>query len=136
MFANKYMSINQNPNNKIKLQFLAEIEFGNAKTKDCRNYGICRIFPVGKGEVLRRCTCGWAQAIITVFDKNQCEIHFLKGTINPFTYKRNFSNKLFIMEDDFQWDFFQKERIYIPSGQYLIIENNSLLKIDFRKTLK
>ncbi len=126
-------SIGEKNKTGIQAQFLAEVEFGNPRTKDCRNFGICRVYPMGLDHKITTCKCKFAQAIITILDNDKVELDFLKSTITPTTYKLFFGGNYFLIPTDFRYDFF-KDKAYsfhIASGSYPIIENDSLIKVIF-----
>jgi len=115
---------------KIKTQFLAEVVFGRP-SKECVNFGICRIEALG--ELPKDCSCKsqCAQGIVSIFNPTHIEIDFLKSTINTTTYQQYFADKRFIIEEEF----LHKEEncsFYIGVGNYPIIENDSLIKVIFR----
>ena len=111
-------------NNNTFLQFIAEVEFG-IPSKDCRNFGICRINIYGEYGNCKHA----AQAIVSIFNQN-IELDFLKSTINSATYKKFFSKERFLVVEEF---LYKKGNysFYIRKGNYPIIENDSLIKVVF-----
>jgi len=117
---------------KIKSQFLAEVVFGRP-SKDCVNFGICRIESLGAPSKNCNCKSQCSQGIVSIFNPTHIEIDFLKSTVNATTYQQFFANKRFIVEEKF---LYQKENcsFYIGVGNYPIIENDSLIKVIFSST--
>jgi len=119
-----------NKGNKIKAQFLAAVVFGRP-SKDCINFGICRIdsfaYPVSN----RACKSADAQAVVTIFEQDYVELDFLKASLNKVAYQKFFTKKTFLIEEDFS----QKtanQHIYIAKGLYPIREDNSTIKVIFQ----
>lgn len=119
-----------NKQKKIKTQFLAEVVFGRP-SKDCINFGICRIsifkYPTSN------CVCKGAntQAVVTIFEQNYIELDFLKASMSKTIYQKFFGRKKFIVEEDFLKET-TNQRIYIAKGIYPIRENNTLIKVIFQ----
>ena len=117
---------------KIKTQFLAEVVFGRP-SKDCVNFGICRIESLGAPPKNCNCKDQCSQGIVSIFNERYVEVDFLKSTVNDTTYQQFFANKRFIVEEEF---LHKKEdcSFYIGVGNYPIIENDSLIKVIFSNT--
>lgn len=114
----------------IKSQFIAEVEFG-MPSKQCRNFGICRITPIGGEKPLQDFSNSQAVAIVTIFDQHIIELDFLRCTINATDYRMFFSKGSFLVEEDYD----HSKRSGTPNqftvlkGQYMVDENNSLIKV-------
>jgi len=118
---------------EIKTQFLADVEFG-ILSKNCRNFGICRIIPVGSIQQVdekKRCKTVSIKAIITLYNKKHVELDFLKFTISPQVYQKFFRDNYFLIEETFQDNFFADLNYHctILPGKYETIETNGLIKI-------
>ncbi len=114
----------------IKTQFIAEVEFGRP-SKDCRNFGICRIHPVGEYQKICTCSEEHTFAIVTVFDQNYVEFDFLRQSICSNDYKKFFSKGKFKVEEDFKYVQAEDDahHFIIAKGEYYIFEDNSIIKI-------
>ena len=120
----------------IKAQFLAEVQFG-MPSKNCANYGICRLVPLGTNPIEDLCTlCKKIKClgIITVFKHKHIEMDFLKKDISAALYKKYFAKKTFLIQEDFLYQEPLCE-IAITKGNYPIEENNSLIKVIFHPVL-
>jgi len=100
-------------------------------SKECVNFGICRIEAIGAIPMDCSCKSQCSRAIVSVFNTSSIEIDFLKSTIDTATYQQHFANKRFIIEEEF---LHKKENttFYIGVGNYPIIENDSLIKVIFQ----
>ena len=115
---------------QIKSQFLAEVEFG-MPSKQCRNFGICRIMPLGEEDRLKDFDCSKAVAIVTVFDQSTIELDFLRCTVSSIDYEIFFSKGRFLVEEEYRYtaEGLENRHFNVQKGQYLISENNSLIKV-------
>ena len=116
---------------KIKAQFFAEVEFG-ILSKDCVNYGICRITTMSEKGLCKK--CNHSTAIITVFDENHVEFNFLKHSITTATYKKYFSRKIFIVNECYinqEKEGNEGVKFKIKKGKYTVSEDASFFKIKF-----
>jgi len=124
----------------IKLQFMAGIELG-VPSKDCKNFGICRITPVGKTNALpnrskEECGCGdQCRGVVTVLESNEVEICFLRKTINSADYSKYFMSGYFLVEEDhsFPDENNLPEQIQIFKGEYPVSIDASLIRVVFNK---
>lgn len=114
---------------KIKSQFFAEVEFG-IPSKNCVNYGICRITIMSSKNLCRK--CNHSTAIITVFSEEYVEFNFLKKSIPKTIYENYFSRKIFIVQETYESKE-AEERINfrVLKGKYSIYEDASFFKIKF-----
>ena len=134
----KYRSKLYNKFAAIKLQFFAGIELG-VPSKDCRNFGICRITPVGELEspadrLGKRCGCNQCKGVITVLENNDVEISFLRKTITASDYNKYFVSGYFLVDEDhsFPGENGEPDQIQIQKGKYPVSIDTSLIKIAFR----
>ena len=119
-----------NQEKKIKTQFLAEVVFGRP-SKDCTNFGICRIDYFGSPTKNCNCKNADAQAIVSIFEQDYIELDFLKASLSKAVYQKFFAKKTFLIEEDYLQET-AEQRIYIAKGLYPIKENNSLIKVIFQ----
>ena len=118
----------------IKMQFFAGVELG-VPSKKCKNFGICRITPIGMLEEAifeSNCKCQ-CKGILTLLEDDTIELYFLKRSINPADLKKHFSSGKFWVEEDFFFNF-PKDDIYsfrIKSGVYPVTVSNSLVQVKF-----
>ncbi len=114
---------------KISAQFIGEITFG-MPSKNCANFGICRIDIMGKEESKGSCTGKRSKGIISLFCKNYLEMDFLKHSMSMETINRYFSMPTFLVLEDYAFDY-ENFQIIIPKGEYPIMESNSMIKVIF-----
>ena len=116
----------------IKAQFVAEVEFG-IPSKNCKNFGICRIHPIGSTQNLCTCSHSGVFAVITVYS-DYAELDFLRHSISPESYSKYFSSGKFLVQEDFEYSEMENERTHfsICKGEYYVVENNSMIKVLFR----
>jgi len=133
----KYLPLLSNKNIKksaeIKIQFLADIEFG-IPSKKCKNFGICRINPINSTQSTdekKCCKSALVKAIVTLFNENHVELDFLKSTIATEVYQKFFQDNYFLVQEIFQDNFYGNANYNctILPGKYRAIENNGLIKI-------
>lgn len=115
---------------RIKTQFLATVEFG-VLSKNCRNYGICRVQPISALNGVKR---GDVVGIITVYDRCHLEIGFLKKYLGRINYNKYFSKNYFLIQEDYR---FTEEELgvcpfTIPRGVYAIEESDSMIRVIFQ----
>lgn len=115
---------------KIKNQFLAEVEFG-MPSKECRNFGICRITPI-RGVVSPERKR--SQAIITLLNNNHLEMDFLKAFLSKKNYEKFLAKKKFLVEEDYHYSANEDQHLNfrILKGEYFIKERSSLISIVFQ----
>lgn len=143
---------NFNTASAIKSQFLAEVEFG-VPSKKCRNFGICRISPVGKykmnhpGASLEKpkecacdknksctalCSCR-IEGIVSLFEDGKVEMCFLRSGIDDTDFTKHFGSGSFMVEEDYV--FLGEEPVNvnfeIKKGTYSVVLNKTLIKVFF-----
>lgn len=120
---------------KAQLEFFADVEFGNPKTKDCRNFGICRIHALVKTKYNNKRSCKKCSTItkITVFNRHHVSMDFLRSNIQSCTYKKYFATNTFRIEEAYTYTSEKEEHNFkITKGSYPIIKGKQLLKVIFK----
>ncbi|MEM6320175.1 MAG: hypothetical protein AAF960_21065, partial [Bacteroidota bacterium] len=115
--------------------FLAEVEFGNPKTKDCRNFGICRIHAIGKTKYNNKESCQGCTTIakITVFNRHHVAMDFLQSHLPAHVYQKYFSTNAFLVNEDYQYTSEDGTLNFtIPKGRYPIRKKSRLFKVIFK----
>jgi len=118
-------------NNNIISQFITEVEFG-APSKDCRNFGICRIHVISKSTSikeynLKSCKCNHACALISFTNHQNIEMIFFKNSLSSKSIHKFFHEKYFKVEEDFYFNSSVQPKhsfsdCKIKKGAYPIIE--------------
>jgi len=126
----------------VRFQFLAEVELG-VPSKKCKNFGICRIYPLGKFKtlgdgassfVIGKCERkGPIGGVVSVMEDNSVEISFLKHYIKLLNQQEHFSMGKFRVEEDF---YFRSEEMpdfnfQIKKGEYPFKIDKALITILF-----
>lgn len=128
--------LTKNNNNAIRtnpkklVQIFTDVEFG-VLSKECRNYGICRIENISSVELNnepepKRVKAG-AISIFTLSPDGQLEMTFPKSKLENQTAERYFRTGKFIVQEDFKY-WFNKELKHAPAlftikkGEYQVNE--------------
>ncbi len=118
------------------LQLLVEVEFG-VPSRQCANYGICRIeaaraFPkAGRG----RRGCG-ALALASAPEERALELAFLRNSLAETTRGLHFGGECFRVEEPYPLPSWLCEKTGLPplavdSGRYRILKGQSFFVIRF-----
>lgn len=133
-FNNKKIMIQEvkkfNIQAKITNQFLAEVEFG-MPSKDCNNFGICRIHLMNQNAPLALRCCKSATAVITINNRNQVQFHFLRKTICASTYAKIFAGLSFLVLEEYNSINLEGIEINILPGEYPIINQDAFIQVNF-----
>lgn len=130
------------PTTSIKIQVLAEIEFG-VPSKKCRNFGICRINLLRKKDIEHtipfnrngHCKTDRVGGVITLLENGNTEISFLKYDIRKYNKQKYFvSNKFLIQEDTFLLiQDHPRIEMKIKKGEYPIKKTETFISVFFKK---
>jgi len=118
--------------------FFADVEFGNPKTKDCRNFGICRIHALGKTKYNNKKSYQKCATIakITVFNRHHVAMDFLPNNIHAHVYQKYFSTNTFTVDEDYTYTSEKREHNFkISKGSYAIKKGKQLLKVIFKSNM-
>lgn len=121
------------------LRFFASVEFG-VLSKNCKNYGICRLNPLGVGiqEVKKKNGCKPANCIasVTYYNEQQLKLEFQESRIKPADKKKYFDSGYFIVEENFSTTFclgenHAEKHITVRKGKYRVKEAGRMLTVKF-----
>ncbi len=129
-------------NASVKFQFIADVEFG-VPSRNCRNFGICRINPTKNSKSLSSQTIDdqckgckkdkHVKSVISIMNNDVVEISFLKFYINELDYYNHFNTGKFIVEEDFDFSMEGKPTISfkIKKGLYSVKLNETFITVVF-----
>jgi len=121
------------------LHFFAAVEFG-VLSKNCKNYGICRLNPTGKRiqKVKKKngcCSTGHS-VHITYHSERQLEMVFQKSDLREKCRKKYFGTGYFKVDEDFSTLFelvgcHEKLLMSIVVGKYPVMEKENSYTVKF-----
>jgi len=86
-----------------KIEFWGEVEFG-IPSKDCKNYGICRISKLNNITTnfkKKACNCQHAVAKIIYWDSYVLQMQFDKSSISATAKRKYFAETYFKIEEEY-----------------------------------
>lgn len=115
-----------------------EVDFGNPRSKDCLNFGICRInFFNGKSfNLLPSCCPNRAYGFIRLNGQCRVELVFPKGNMAPATLEKHFGSGWFTVEEACHLPKQMADELGLSSftfqpGRFPIWEENETLHVYF-----
>lgn len=120
-------------NTDKKSEFFGEVIFG-IPSKDCKNYGICRINKLSKISAKSKknvCGCQSAIAQFTYWDSHNLQMKFIISSIAQITKQKYFVEPYFKIEEDYPLIISSENKhtksiqYIIKKGVYLILKSSS-----------
>lgn len=115
-----------------------EVDLGNPRSKDCLNFGICRInFYHGKGfNILPSCCPNRAYGFIRLNERYRVELVFPKENMAPATLEKHFGSGWFTLEEAYALPKQIAEELGLSSfifqpGRFPVWEENETLHVSF-----
>jgi hypothetical protein len=116
----------------------AEIDLGNPRHSDCRNFGICRINYLNRAafNLMPSCCPGRAQGYMRRWEKTGVELVLLKDKMAPATLERHFGSGWFIITNAYELSADMAQRLGIAGfrfepGNYPVRETADRLHVIF-----